>query len=109
MDASAIVQIALTVLGSVMASSGLWAVIQKRAERKDVKTRLLVGLAHERIISLCMHYIDKGWISEDEYEDLMDLYIPYKDAGGNGSAERAVNEVKKLKLISRGQIRNDNN
>lgn len=109
MDIMDIVQTALTVLGSVMASSGLWAFIQKRTEKKDVKTRLLVGLAHERIISLCMKYIDKGWVSEDEYEDLMDLYVPYKDGGGNGSAERAINEVKKLKLISREQIRSEHN
>ncbi len=103
-----ILQIIITVFGAVMASSGFWAFIQKRRESKDVKTRLLVGLARCQIISLCAHYINKGWISEDEYEDLNDLYIPYREAGGNGSAEHAMNEVKKLPLKTRSQIANEN-
>lgn len=100
-----IFQMVLTVVGSVIASSGFWAFIQKRSERKDKKTKLLLGLAHDRIISLGMRYVTRGWISEDEFEDLNEyLYIPYHDAGGNGSAERVMNEVKKLDLRTRTQI-----
>lgn len=92
-------QIVLTVFSSVLASSGLWAYITKRLERKDVKTEMLVGLAHDRIIYLGMYYIDRGYITQDEYENLHDyLYIPYKKMGGNGSAERIIREVDKLPL-----------
>ena len=38
------VQMALTVVCAVIASSGFWTYIQKRSEKKDVKTRMLVGL-----------------------------------------------------------------
>ena len=100
-----IFQMVLTIVGSVIASSGFWAFIQKRSERKDKKTKLLLGLAHDRIISLGMRYVTRGWISEDEFEDLNEyLYVPYHDAGGNGSAERVMNEVKKLDLRKRTQI-----
>ena len=100
-----IFQMVLTIVGSVIASSGFWAFIQKRSERKDKKTKLLLGLAHDRIISLGMRYVTRGWISEDEVEDLNEyLYVPYHDAGGNGSAERVMNEVKKLDLRTRTQI-----
>lgn len=102
-----IFQMVLTIVCSVIASSGFWAFIQKSSERKDKKTKLLLGLAHDRIISLGMRYVTRGWISEDEFEDLNEyLYVPYHDAGGNGSAERVMNEVKKLELRTRTQIDN---
>ena len=72
-------QIVLTVFSSVLASSGLWAYITKRLEKKDVKTEMLVGLAHDRILFLGMHYVDRGFITQDEYENLHDyLYVPYE-------------------------------
>ena len=92
-------QIILTVLSSVLASSGLWAYITKRLEKKDVKTEMLVGLAHDRILFLGMHYVDRGFITQDEYENLHDyLHVPYEKLGGNGSAKRVMQEVDKLPI-----------
>lgn len=92
-------QIILTVLSSVLASSGLWAYITKRLEKKDVKTEMLVGLAHDRILFLGMHYVDRGFITQDEYENLHDyLYVPYEKLGGNGSAKRVMTEVDRLPI-----------
>lgn len=71
---------------------------------------MLIGLAHDRIIYLGLKYIERGWITKDEYENLIDyLYVPYDKLGGNGSAQRIINEVKKLpiKVISleeRGEL-----
>lgn len=93
------VQIVLTILGSVMASSGFWAYMMKRAERKDVKTEMLIGLGHDRIVYLGLLYIERGYITQDEYENLYEyLYKPYKKLGGNGSAERVMTEVQKLPI-----------
>ena len=96
------VQMIVTIMCSVLASSGLWTYITKRADRKDARTELLIGIAHDRIIFLGMSYIQRGSITQEEYENLYKyLYIPYKKAGGNGSAERVMKEVDKL------PIRND--
>lgn len=93
------IQMFLTILCSIIASSGFWAYIQKRFEKKDVRTKLVLGLAHDRIIWLGMQYIDRGWITEREYENLHDyLYIPYKDCGGNGTAEKIMKDVEKLDM-----------
>lgn len=93
------VQIAITVLCSVIASSGFWAYMTKKAEGKDVKTEMLVGLAHDRIVYLGMCYVDRGYITSDEYENLHDyLYRPYEKLGGNGSAKRVMTEVNKLPI-----------
>lgn len=92
----------VTILCAVLASSGLWAFLQKRidAHSKDnPERRMLVGLAHDRIITLGMEYINRGFITHDEYENLYKyLYQPYKELGGNGSAERIVMEVNKLPI-----------
>lgn len=92
-------QVALTIFSSVLASSGLWAYLQKRGERKDVKTTMLIGLAHDRIMCLGMMYIERGCISQDEYENLKTyLYDPYEKLGGNGSAKRIMQEVDRLPI-----------
>lgn len=92
-------QIVLTVFSSVLASSGLWAYIMKKAEQKDSKTEMLIGLGHDRIVHLGMVYIERGWITEDEYENLHDyLYIPYEKLGGNGSAKKVMQDVGKLPM-----------
>ena len=94
-----ILQIIVTVICSVIASSGFWVFIQKRMERKDAKTKLLVGLAHDRIMTLGTYYINRGYISAEEFEDLDKyLYAPYKNSGGNGSAERIMEQVRKLPI-----------
>lgn len=87
---------------SVLASSGLWALVSKRLERKDAKTELLTGIAHDRIIFLGMSYVNRGYITQDEYENLYTyLYEPYKKVMGtadNGSADRVMKEVDKLPI-----------
>ena len=90
-----------TIVCSIFASSGFWTLFQRKREGKDAKTRLLIGLAHDRIIFLGLKYIERGYILESEYEDLVTyLWEPYEDAGGNGSAKKVMDEVKKLKVFS---------
>lgn len=92
-------QMMITIICSVIASSGFWSYIQKKSDKKDGRTKLLIGLAHDRIIELGMRYIERGWITQDEYENLNDyLFKPYKQEGGNGSAERVMKEVDKLPM-----------
>lgn len=89
----------ITVVCSVIASSGFWAYIQKKQEKKDAKIDMLIGLGHDRIIYLGMLYIERGWITQDEYENLNDyLYKPYEKMGANGSAKRVMLEVDKLPI-----------
>lgn len=95
-----IITIIIAVVTSTLGSSGLWAYMQMRAEKKSAKTKMILGLGYDRIVTLCNKYIERGSITQSEYEDLYHyLYKPYKDMGGNGSAERAFKEVEKLPLI----------
>lgn len=92
-------QLTAAVLGSALASSGLWALVGRRADKDDAERKMLVGLAHDRIIHLGMAYVTRGYITQDEYENLNDyLYQPYEKMGGNGSAKRVMEEVRKLPI-----------
>ena len=92
-------QVAVPLVVAVLTSSGLWAVVAKRVDKGDAERKMLVGLAHDRIVHLGMVYVDRGYITQVEYENLNDyLYTPYEKMGGNGSAKRVMEEVRKLPI-----------
>lgn len=94
---SHLIELALTVVAAVLASSGFWAFIQSRRDKKDAKTQMILGLGHDRILTQGMEYIKRGWITPDEYENLYEyLYKPYERMGGNGSAKKIMNEINHL-------------
>ena len=96
-----VLQTLVTIVCAVLASSGFWAWLQKKDDKKSLQSQMLIGLAHDRIVSLGMSYIERGWITKDEYENLRDyLYEPYKALGGNGSAKRVMEGVNKLKIFT---------
>lgn len=111
-------QIIITIISSVFASSGFWAVlqliiqgVQRRKEAKieaerekaalsDPWRKLSLGLAHDRIYTLCNKYIERGTVTASEYDNLMYIYRPYHDCGGNGTGDKLVHEVDELPLIN---------
>ena len=100
------VQTLVTILLALIGSAGFWGYLdarrarrEKKDNKKNANTRLLVGRAHDRIIFLGTKYVERGFITQDEYENLNDyLFEPYAAAGGNGSAKRVMEEVRKLPL-----------
>ena len=93
----------VTIIVAVFASSGFWAfllaIINKILDKKNAKTQMILGLGHDRIKYLAEKYIAQGWIASDDYEDLEKyLYTPYTKMGGNGTAEKLMNDVKKLPI-----------
>ncbi len=93
------IQMFVTALVTILTSTGLWTFLLKRTDKNDAKNRVLIGLAHDRIIFLGMTYIERGYITRDEYENLHDyLFVPYEEMGGNGSAKRIMQAVEKLDI-----------
>lgn len=100
----------LTLVLAIFASSGFWAfislILQNKyskentvSEHQRAQDRMLVGLGHDRIVTLCSQYLDRGYITQDEYDDVITyLYLPYKDLGGNGTAEMMVEKIKNLPI-----------
>lgn len=93
--------IIVAILTAVIASTGFWTFLQKRFDKHSLTNKILLGLAHDKIIELGMKYIDRGSITHDELENLVDyLFKPYKEMGGNGAAERIVNIVLTLPVTN---------
>lgn len=100
----------LSFLLAVFASSGLWSVItlivqnklnsrNKENEEQKKMNRMVMGLGHDRITLVGMSYIERGYVTKNEYEDLITyLYNPYKDLGGNGTAELVIKKVQTLPM-----------
>ena len=95
-------EIIITIICSVIASSGFWTFVSKRRDNNNAEVKMLLGLGHIKIIETCERYIERGYITQEEYDSLYNyLYLPYKELGGNGTAERLVQEVKQLPIKRR--------
>jgi len=102
----------LSLVGSVFASTGFWAfltfLIQRREANKSAESQMLKGLGHDRICHLGETYIEKGYITKNEYESLYEyLYRPYKKLGGNGTADKIMKEVEQLPLREKEEQQNE--
>lgn len=88
------------IITSLITSQGLWAHLSTKWQKDSAESELLRGLAHTRIMSLCEKYIERGWITPEEYEDLITyLYHPYLELGGNGTVQKMVdNEINRLPI-----------
>lgn len=91
-------QIILTIVTAMLASSGLWAFLGKKLDRNNSERELLVGIGHIELVFFGMQYIERGWITRDEYETMQDLYEPYVKLGGNGSGTKIMKELEKLPI-----------
>lgn len=91
-------QIILTVFTSLLASSGLWAFLGSRLERNSAERELIIGIGHVELVFFGMQYIERGWITRDEYDTMQELYKPYVKLGGNGSGTKIMKELEKLPI-----------
>lgn len=91
-------QIIVTIITALLASSGLWAFLGKSIERSSAERELLVGIGHIELVFFGMQYIERGWITREEYETMQDLYKPYVKLGGNGSGTKIMKEVESLPI-----------
>jgi len=71
----------------------------KKSSKRTAESDMLMGLGHDRIVFLGSEYVKRGYITKDEYENLHEyLYKPYLELGGNGTAQKIMNEVEKLDM-----------
>ncbi len=97
------IQTIVTIVGIFVGSQGLWTMLQTiwmtRNKEKSAEERLLLGMAYNIIIDTCHRYIEQGYVEADEYKELNHyLFEPYKEAGGDGTAQRLMREVENLPI-----------
>lgn len=98
-----------TVLGCCLGSSGITAIIlavlQRRwskADKADEKQDAIISglkvLTVDRVRYLGKNYIERGWITLWEKENLKDMYVAYKALGGNGHLDTVIKEIERLDI-----------
>lgn len=95
-----------TIIVAVLGSGAISAVvnlvcrlIEKSIERKSGANESMRLLLKDRLRFLCVHYIQQGWIYEDELEDLMRMHECYHEKlHGNGYLDTLINKVKGLEI-----------
>ena len=71
----------------------------RRAEAKSGAAKGLRLVLKDRLRFLCVRYIEKGWIYEDELEDLIAMHDCYhNELHGNGYLDELMNRVKSLEI-----------
>lgn len=91
----------ITVLTTLIASSGFWAYMMHKDVVRNSTTQLIMGLTYDRITHLGMKYIERGYITKDEYKDFEQYFFdPYTKLGGNGMADRIMKELSALPFRS---------
>lgn len=89
-----------TIVLAVFASTGFWTLVttiyNKRSSKQSAETKLLLGVAHHIIFDKCEKYLQRGSITPEELEDLLYIYTPYVESGGNGTAKMMVEQVRTL-------------
>lgn len=97
-------ELIVTVVVTMIGSNGLWAFIQSKSTHKSASEKMILGLGHAEIFRQAEHYIRRGGITTEELEDLNKyLFKPYKEMGGNGTAETIVKKCGELPIISRSE------
>lgn len=101
-----LIEMLITIIGSVFASSGLWTLILYKAKQKDTGLLMTRGMAHYQIIEEGQKFIERGWITHEEYDDFMKyLGNPYLESGSNGLAKKMIDDISDLPFKSISSIR----
>lgn len=95
-----------TIIIAILGSSLLSTIInqicnfaQRRAEEKSGVKQALRLVLKDRLRTLCVHYIQQGWIYEDELEDIITMHKCYHDdLNGNGYLDTMISKVKALEV-----------
>ncbi len=99
MDVTAIV---VAIIGSGVLNTILNYLISSRERKKENKTGITKAcrlIMKDRLRFLCVHYIQQGWIYEDELDDIIAMHRCYHDdLKGNGFLDKQMEKVCNLEV-----------
>lgn len=102
MDLTKIAEMANPAVTAVLGGSGIWAWAKTKADRSTNADKLLLTVSRNHLISLGRSYIERGYITMDEYEEYEAEYKIYSNLGGNGLARRVFERVDDLPMMPNG-------
>lgn len=72
---------------------------EKKKEKESGVQKASRLLMKTQLRSLCMHYIQQGWIYQDELEDIIAMHgVYHDDLKGNGFLDEMMERVRDLEI-----------
>lgn len=102
MDLTKLAELANPALTALLGGSGIWAWLKTKTDRNDSEDKLLLQVARNQLVSQGRFYLDRGYITMDEYEEYESEYDIYSRLGGNGLARRVFKQVDELPILPNG-------
>lgn len=102
MDLTKIAEMANPVITTLLGSSGIWMWVKTRSDRNNSEDQLLLEVAKNQLTVLGRTYLERGYITMDEYEEYEAEYKLYSALGGNGLAKRVFKQVDELPMMPNG-------
>lgn len=102
MDLTKIAELANPLITTVLSGPGIWAWAKTRTVRNNSEDRLLLQVAKNQLVSQGREYLNRGYITMDEYEEYESEFKVYESLGGNGLARRIFKQVDDLPMIPDG-------
>lgn len=102
MDLTKLAELTNPVVTALLGGSGIWAWLKTRTDRNDSEDKLLLQVARNQLVSQGRFYLDRGYITMDEYEEYESEYDIYSRLGGNGLARRVFKQVDELPILPNG-------
>ena len=102
MDLTKIAEMANPAVTALLGGSGIWAWAKTKAEHNNNAPKLLLSVSRNQLITLGHGYIERGYITMDEYEEFEEEYQIYSALGGNGLARRIFKQVDELPILPNG-------
>jgi hypothetical protein len=101
-DLTKLAELANPAVTALLGGSGIWAWLKTRTDRNDSEDKLLLQVARNQLVSQGRFYLDRGYITMDEYEEYESEYDIYSRLGGNGLARRVFKQVDELPILPNG-------
>ena len=102
MDLTKIAEMANPAITALLGGSGIWAWAKTKVDHNDNAAKLLLSVSRNQLITLGRGYIERGYITMDEYEEFEAEYRIYSALGGNGLARRVFEQVDELPMMPSG-------
>lgn len=102
MDLTKIAEMANPAVTALLGGSGIWAWAKAKADHNNNAAKLLLSVSRNQLIMLGRGYIERGYITMDEYEEFEAEYQIYSALGGNGLARRIFEQVDELPMMPKG-------
>ena len=68
-------------------------------KKNDKNLELIINSYKFRLIQLCKTHLRDGWITQDEFDQISEMYKLYHGLGGNGQAQQYYDRVMELDIV----------